>query len=419
MIYSLNGQSPLRQTSNAAGRASISQIHTLRVLAMLGVFLHHLWNTVILTPVGSLQWGLDVIFDTASDGVILFNVLSGFLLALPYLGPERRTFIGYGNFLHRRFLRIIPPYYLALLPFSLANILIFHVPLDSALRTLLLHLGFLNSFDYSMMASNFSHFWYLGMLAQFYLLFPFFLRFFERVGSNKAIVWIVAMCWIGWAGLNAYLSLHPESSLGMVEYLMHFNLPGRLPEFAAGMWLASRWTSSAPALRTAIFDRPFTLVFLAMLAGIVLGTPFLGRLGMPWTHMYHVSLCMVLVVPLILWTPVAALGKKGFIQKLSVYSYAIYIVHEPLFSYVGVMPNKVPHTLSIFLVLALLLLALSYLAATALDRVSGEMLKKYTDWKKYVQAGVHILKIPLKISRGSSAPEKVLAAKPACDRCKK
>lgn len=107
--------------------ASISQIHTVRVVAMLGVFLHHLWNTVILTPTGPFQWGLDVLFDTASDGVILFNMLSGFLLALPYLGPERRPFVGYRIFLHRRFLRIVPPYFLALVLFSLANVLVFGI----------------------------------------------------------------------------------------------------------------------------------------------------------------------------------------------------------------------------------------------------------------------------------------------------
>ena len=277
---------------------------------MLGVFLHHLWKTVIQTPVGPFQWGLDVLFDTASDGVILFNVLSGFLLALPYLGPQRRPFVGYGNFLHRRFLRIVPSYFLALVLFSLANVLVFGIPPVSALHNLLWHLSFLNSLEYSMMSTNFSHFWYLGMLAQFYLLFPLFLRFFQRVGSTGALIRIVGVCWGGWSILSAYLAWYPDSALGMAGYLMHFNLPGRLPEFAVGMWLASRWTSSGSPLRTALLPPPLPQVLPGLAAGLIVGAPLVGGAGLPLAHIYHVMLCGVLVLVLLLWEPVRHPGQN-------------------------------------------------------------------------------------------------------------
>lgn len=397
------------------GGDPIAQIHTVRVVAMLGVFLHHLWNTVILTPAGPFQWGLDVIFDTASDGVILFNVLSGFLLALPYLGPQRRPFVGYGNFLHRRFLRIVPPYFLALVLFSMANVLVFGIPPVSALHNLLVHLSFLNSLDYSMMSTNFSHFWYLGMLAQFYLLFPFFLRFFLRVGSTRALVSIVALCWGGWSLLGAYLAWYPDSALGMAGYLMHFNLPGRLPEFAAGMWLASRWTSSGSSLRTALLPPPLPQVLPGLAAGLIVSAPLVSGADLPLAHIYHVTLCGVLLLVLLLWEPSAMLGETNLVQKLSAHSYAIYIVHEPLFSYVGVMPANVSHTLGTFFVLAPPLLLLSYLAAGVLDRAPGRMRRQGAHWVGRLLSVWHAWKMslkPLRIFRGAPVSEKVPVEKP-------
>jgi peptidoglycan/LPS O-acetylase OafA/YrhL len=110
------------KTPTLPKRFPLPQLDTIRVLAMLSIFLHHLWKTVFTNPEGIYQQILDPVFSTASDGVILFNIISGFLLAKPHLGPEQRPSMGYGDFLRKRFLRIIPAYYLALLVFTLVNI---------------------------------------------------------------------------------------------------------------------------------------------------------------------------------------------------------------------------------------------------------------------------------------------------------
>jgi peptidoglycan/LPS O-acetylase OafA/YrhL len=48
----------------------------------------------------------------------------------------------------------------------------------------------------------------------------------------------------------------------------------------------------------------------------------------------------------------------------------IYIVHHPLFSYLGVMPSNVTHTVSNFLFLGAILLPLTYIVAVVLNRMS-------------------------------------------------
>lgn len=361
-------------------RFALPQVDTIRVLAMLAIFLHHLWKTVIVKPEGTFQVLLNPIFTSASDGVILFNIISGFLLALPHLGPEHRPFAGYRFFLTRRFFRIIPPYYLALLFFTAANMLRFAYPLVPALDLLLRNLLFVNSLDYANMYTNFSHFWYLGQLAQFYLLFPVILSFFMRVGPGRAVVSITALCWASWVFLAWYFPESPGSSQpGCMENLMHFNLPGRLPEFAFGMWLASVWNPSAATAWKSISNRPFLLFAACLVLYLVAAAPFLPAMTLPFIHVYHVAIGVVIFLALFVWTTAARIGRTGLMKKFSEHSYSLYIVHHPFFSYAGVTPATVSHTLGNFTLLALVLLPLSYLGARVLDHMSGGIIRKFSN----------------------------------------
>lgn len=362
-------------------RSAIPQLDTIRVVAMLGIFLHHLWKTVIISPHGMLQKTLDPVFSSASDGVVLFNIISGFLLAMPYLGPEHRPFPGYRNFLQRRFLRIIPPYYLALLVFTLANILHFAYPLPAAFNMLLQHLLFVNSLDYSNMFSNFSPFWYLGQLAQFYLLFPVILCFFIWFGPRRAALSIITLCWGAWIFLAWYFPATSESFPNTAENLMHFNLPGRLPEFAVGMWLASLWNSSAGSVRQSVFERSFSIFVAGMVLYFLAGVVLSPAMSLPFVHVFHVALSLTVFLILFLWTPAAKAGESSIVRHFAELSYAIYIVHHPLFSYVGVMPATVTHTLGNFAILTAVLLPLSYLAARALEWLSALITKKFSQWR--------------------------------------
>jgi peptidoglycan/LPS O-acetylase OafA/YrhL len=359
-------------------RLTMRQLDVIRVLAMLGIFLHHLWKTVIVAPQGNLQSALDILFSAASDGVVLFNIISGFMLAIPYLGPECRPFAGYRSFLQKRFLRIIPPYYLALFIFTLANILRFGFPLVPAVDTLLEHLLFINSLNYANMSLNFSHFWYLGLLAQFYLLFPFVLTLFLRIGAARAALSIIVFCWGGWMILAGHIPATDGGYPGLAENLMHFNLPGRLPEFAIGMWLASLWNPSTVSVRRPALGRSFSLFTAAMVLYIIVGMPFSSNTSLPLIHIHHVALSEVLFLILLVWPPVARAGECASLKAIAEQSYAVYIVHEPLFSYLGVMPSKTTHNLGSFVILMAVLLPMSYLLARILNLVSAEIMNRFS-----------------------------------------
>jgi peptidoglycan/LPS O-acetylase OafA/YrhL len=367
-----------RAPATRSKRLSIPQLDTIRALAMLSIFLHHLWKTVIVTPQGAFQKILDPVFSSASDGVILFNIISGFLLAMPHLGPERRPFIGYRQFLRKRFFRIIPPYYLALFIFTLVNILHFSYPLGPAVDMLLQHLLFVNSLNYSNMLTNFSPFWYLGQLAQFYVVFPLVLGFFMKIGPGRATLSISALCWGGWMLLAWLFPEPPAGYPDFSENLMHFNLPGRLPEFAIGMWLASLWDPRADSTCRSIFNRPFSLFTAGMSLYLVVGTPVLSSMNLPFIHVYHVALGLIFFLVLFVWSFAARVGESSVVKDIAEHSYSLYIVHHPLFSYADVMPTTVAHTIANFGFLTLWLLPLCYLSARILDLLSAAIVKSFS-----------------------------------------
>ena len=90
---------------------------------------------------------------------------------------------------------------------------------------------------------------------------------------------------------------------------------------------------------------------------MVAGHPFLKVMNLAFFHIYDVPICMFFF--LLFMSPFGAeAGRPALVRNFSSHSYSVYIVHHPIFSYVGVMRSTVVHTLGNFTFLAILLLPL-------------------------------------------------------------
>jgi peptidoglycan/LPS O-acetylase OafA/YrhL len=352
-------------------------MNALRVLAMFGIFFHHLGMTVIRDPQTALHRIFHSVAYSGADGVIFFNIISGFLLAYPYLGPVRRPFPRYGTFVRSRFVRIVPAYYIALLVITAANILLLDHKAGLSLQYMLEHAIFVNSFHYETLNLNTAAFWYLAMLAHFYLLFPFILRLFLRIGPTRAALSLITLSWVVCGLVCLYLYVNPNSVFRMAGQLMYFNLPVRLPEFVIGIWFASVWDPSASKIRESGMNRPFTFLVTGMALYALLCILFPERVTSIFYYILHVSAAVPLFVLLFLWRPMSRAAGSAMVGKLSRYSFCIYMVHQPIFNYVGVTPGTVPGTILEFFKLFVLLFPLSYLAAAVLDRAAGMVLNLF------------------------------------------
>jgi peptidoglycan/LPS O-acetylase OafA/YrhL len=175
-------------------------------------------------------------------------------------------------------------------------------------------------------------YWWMGLLAQFYLLYPLLWRLYLRWGAALATVCLCLVCWGGWLLLHLLARPLPGSFLALADYLLYFNLPYRLPEFALGMYLAVLWQDTASSSRpdsrgTAL---KVWIVFL-VLVGLGLWGPSVSLLLL--LQLYWSAVCLSLGLALFCTRSVAAFGAWPPIAMAAAASYSFYLLHQPVIDY--------------------------------------------------------------------------------------
>lgn len=187
-------------TNPSSGR-SLGYVDGLRALAALGVLLLHTrgeaQGSTFILPIPGTNVGVDFgpILASGYVGVYLFFILSGFLLAQPWIEAnyKGKPEPGLKHYFVLRITRIVPPYYFALLV-----VIVFFTPHVApaslvysrvGLFTIVAHLLFLQ-FLFPVTSASFriaGQFWMLTMEMLFYLMLPLVVRAFYRCR------WIVAL----------------------------------------------------------------------------------------------------------------------------------------------------------------------------------------------------------------------------------
>jgi hypothetical protein len=69
----------------------IPHVELLRAMATVGIFVFHLWSVVPHSAHGGLFGPVLARLPLLGTlGVIVFNLITGFVLSMPYLGPQHR-----------------------------------------------------------------------------------------------------------------------------------------------------------------------------------------------------------------------------------------------------------------------------------------------------------------------------------------
>ncbi|GFK95021.1 hypothetical protein NNJEOMEG_02869 [Fundidesulfovibrio magnetotacticus] len=343
----------------APKRKTLGQIEVMRVVAVTGIFLYHLWSDVpragVENPFGP---ALGAILSQGWMGVILFNIVTGFVLTLPFAGPTGRPVPSYLQFLRHRLLRICPNYYLGLIFWTLVAVVAGKAGANLA-SSFFQHVIFVHTLNPSVFFDIVPAYWWMGLLAQFYLAYPLLFGLFRKVGPHKAALWLVGGCFVFWAALEALAQAMPGSFFAMCNYLFYFNLPYRLGEFAMGMYLACLWRDPAanPVLSLGLtagqaFKGKRRAAWIALIAlticGLAFGVPKFVLLA---THLYWLS-CVLCVGLLFFFSDTMdRLGVWPPIAKVAAASYSIYLMHQPILAYFGtwVIPAMEPFPAFIFL----------------------------------------------------------------------
>jgi peptidoglycan/LPS O-acetylase OafA/YrhL len=286
-----------------------------------------------------------------SQGVGVFLLLSGFGLTYT-LVKSGRSDISWANWYKRRLVRLFPLYWLAHLIMAISPFTILHDKIDYRFL-----LSFFGDRVYPVDTMFFylvPAWWFLGMLIEFYIAFPLLFKLMRRLGWARYLV------------LCIVLTVCARHVLQVIQangyYVMGAFFVSRLWEFAAGMALAELMASDPEKTVRLLFSRRvfFLGVFTYVLGFSTYQPNFLFNFSDGLSAM---GLSVILIHAARHLDRAPGVGRA--LSLAGVYSYGIYLFHQPYMIFAG--EHLRPCSFGVFLIAASALILLISLVSVSLE----------------------------------------------------
>jgi len=235
----------------------IPEIDGLRFIAILATVLVHMFGEVYLRSghdfISQYRYNFFGIVDRGGRGVSLFFVISGFILAQPFLRQhlEHGKAVSIKGYFKRRLTRLEPPYILSLLLYLLA-ISLFKHQFISLLPHFFAQIFYLHNFIFNAGSLNFVT-WSLEVEVQFYIVAPL-LGYLYAI-SAPVLRRGVMICLIL---ASIVIQVHGGHSSSA------WNLPGQLQFFLVGFLIADVRSTQTESWRSRRWDLASLLIWPAI-----------------------------------------------------------------------------------------------------------------------------------------------------------
>lgn len=338
------------QASEPRVKPHLKALTGLRFFPALHVILYH----VVLQALGGAPEWLRNIVGSGFVGVGLFFVLSGFILAYSYLDAQGEKQVDKRAFWQARFARIYPVYVLgtlAMVPFYLIYL---HSQMSlpkailKAFAGALICGSLLQSWIPSYAALlNFPS-WSLSDEAFFYLLFPFVVPLLQRVANGRLVAWMVGLWVVSLLAPLCHIRVFGPESAHLFNFwggVVKFNPLVRLPEFLVGVVLGIFFLRRIARQSADDSPRLDGVYSAASLGAALFALLVLSRSP----HIPYILLSNCVLVPAFVVLIYSLAFGRGVLSRflslplvmlLGEASYALYILHIPLYTLLGALAKK-------------------------------------------------------------------------------
>lgn len=301
-------------------------LNGLRFIGALFVIINHIEQLKSFYKIG------DGISNFAKNigklGVMLFFVLSGFLITYLLL-TEEKTFgkIHIRKFYMRRFLRIVPLYILLILLafFVIPYISFFEIPrlnnplIDNFSSILLLHLFFVPNIATAIFGfiPYIAQAWSIGTEEQSYLIWPFL---FRKIKKNRLflMIGIVLLHFIMRVCLSERFFIDVPYRGIMYKFWMHFNIDA----IAVGSFFAILFINRNPILKYILNIKFFYLISFIVISFLILAVKI------PYLHYQIYSIFFgIIILNLSVNDKLKMILEWKVLNYLGKISYGIYMYH--------------------------------------------------------------------------------------------
>src|SRR5438876_130929 len=330
------------------------------------------WSSLAASAVTILRMVWLKISGIGIHAVGVFIILSGWALMESTARRAESASLKWGSWYRARFLRLYPMYWVAHLVYLVSPFIARLEPVDSRIILSLLGLRFID-IQMNLMYLN-AAWWYFSMLIQFVFIFPVLFWIARRLGPS---LFLLIACAAGFFTRYIFLVAWPQNGL--------WTLGGfavcRLPEFALGMSLAMWHSRSAARLEW------FLLRGAGFIVGLLLYPAALWLYHNATTYVFvdfATGACCMLEIIGIAGAISLFQGPAKLFGLVGVYSYGLYLIHQPYVIWLGLRIRDVP--IWMFLLITIPTLAVLSAWGMLLEKSTNTLVKKLFSSKKPTHA---------------------------------
>ncbi len=326
------------------------------------------WSNLAASVLTILRLVWSKVSGLGFHAVGVFIILSGWTLMQSTMRRVESGPLAWGDWYRARFLRLYPMYWVAHLVYLLSPFVARLEPVDSRIILSLLGLRFID-IQMNFMYLN-AAWWYFSMLIQFYLIFPLLFWIARRVGP---LWFLIIGCAAGFFARYVLLVLWPQNGLWV---LGGFAIC-RLPEFALGISLAMWHRESSARVEW----------FLLRGAGFVVGLILYPAALQLYHGLYEyifvdfaTCACCMLEIAGIAGMISLFQGPAKLFGLVGVYSYGLYLIHQPYVIWLGLRIREVP--IWMFLLICIPTLAVLSAWGMLLEKATNALVNKLVSLRK-------------------------------------